>query len=125
MSKEIGSRGERLVAEYLEKKNYMVLAKNYRSTRGEIDIVARSSVKLAFIEVKTMLHSAIENLRFLIDEKKRSRIAYTAKKFLLEHKEYNDMQISFDVAVLKTNPFWDIEPEIIYIEDAFGDIDDK
>lgn len=51
----IGQRGEDLACEFLKKKGYAILARNYRKPWGEIDIVTRAKDgTLVFIEVKTM-----------------------------------------------------------------------
>lgn len=100
------------------------MEKNFRTRRGEIDIIAWSIDGLHFVEVKTMLATHFENLSFLIDEKKQAKIIETAKQFIMENRKYEKMKMSFDVAVLKTNPFLKVEPEIVYIENAFGDMYD-
>ncbi|MBP9702559.1 YraN family protein [Candidatus Woesebacteria bacterium] len=52
-----GNKGEHEAADYLEKKGYEILERNYREKYGEIDIVARCKVKvesyIVFVEVKT------------------------------------------------------------------------
>jgi putative endonuclease len=64
-TKELGNLGERIACEYLVKKGYKILGKNYRINLGEIDIIAKKkwSFKKAlqnknnktihFVEVKT------------------------------------------------------------------------
>lgn len=37
----MGSRGEALVASYLERRGWQVLARNWRTARGELDLVCR------------------------------------------------------------------------------------
>ena len=49
---QLGQEGERLAAEYLAKKGYHILKRNYRYHRHEIDIVAMHQTTLCFIEVK-------------------------------------------------------------------------
>ena len=122
MGNEIGNRGEQTVCEFLQKKRYSIVERNFRTGTGEIDMIAMNTTGLKFIEVKTMLHTDVENLRFLVDEKKQTKIVTVAKWFIATHQEYRDLPVSFDVAVLRTNPFLNVEPEIIYIENAFGDI---
>ena len=54
-----GKQGENLAAEYLEKKGYTIIEKNWRYSRlGEIDIIARDGSTLVFIEVKTRTSQA-------------------------------------------------------------------
>ena len=56
--RSFGAIGEQLAAEYLEKKGFVILDRNYRSGRfGEVDIVALEKDFLCFIEVKTRTSS--------------------------------------------------------------------
>ena len=53
---ETGKIGEEKACEYLMKKGYQIINRNYWKKFGEIDIVARAKDKtLVFIEVKTLL----------------------------------------------------------------------
>lgn len=56
MGNEIGSAGEKVVAQYLTESGYSIIVQNYRKRYGEIDIIAKKNDKIHFIEVKTMLH---------------------------------------------------------------------
>jgi putative endonuclease len=49
----LGALGERLAAEHLTRAGYLVLARNYRTRYGELDIIAADSRCLVFCEVKT------------------------------------------------------------------------
>lgn len=49
----VGNYGEDLACEYLKKRGYKILERNYRIRGGEIDIVARDGETLVFVEVKT------------------------------------------------------------------------
>ncbi len=52
-NKVTGNRGESLAAEHLMQKGYKILARNYRSKWGEVDIVAKVGEIVVFVEVKT------------------------------------------------------------------------
>ncbi len=55
MTGGLGKLGEDLACEFLKKKGYEILTRNYRKSWGEIDIVTRAKDgTLVFIEVKTM-----------------------------------------------------------------------
>jgi len=49
----LGRLGEAQAAEYLRKKGYKILARNFRTRWGEIDLVALNGSFLVLIEVKT------------------------------------------------------------------------
>jgi putative endonuclease len=49
----LGRHGERLAAEHLRRRGYAVLARNVRTARGEIDLIALDHKTLVFAEIKT------------------------------------------------------------------------
>ncbi|MEN9327773.1 MAG: hypothetical protein RI947_581 [Candidatus Parcubacteria bacterium] len=49
----VGMHGERLAREYLTHNGYSIVASNYSTRFGEIDIIAARAHSLIFIEVKT------------------------------------------------------------------------
>lgn len=52
-NKTTGNKGEAIACEYLKKRGYRILERNYRIRGGEIDIIARDREFLVFVEVKT------------------------------------------------------------------------
>ena len=48
-----GSAGEKYAADYLRRRGYLIIAKNYAIVGGELDIVALRGRTLVFVEVKT------------------------------------------------------------------------
>ncbi|MDR2028361.1 MAG: YraN family protein [Treponema sp.] len=96
----IGREGEKQAAAVLEGAGMRIIARNVRSGRGEIDIVALDGDTIVFVEVKTWAAYGIEELRFGIDRKKQRRIIETAKYFLSVHREYNCMAVRFDVVFI-------------------------
>jgi putative endonuclease len=92
-----GKRGEDRAAELLEAAGMSIVARNFRSREGEIDIIAREGETIVFVEVKTWSRYGIEELRYGLDPKKQRRIIETAKYFLTVHREYNGMAVRFDV----------------------------
>ena len=51
---KLGRRGEQLCAALLKHKGMVILARNFRTSYGELDIVARDGGTLVFVEVKTL-----------------------------------------------------------------------
>jgi len=55
----LGSYGEKLASEFLRKKGFRLVEKNFRTPRwGEIDLVMRDGDTLVFVEVKTRSESS-------------------------------------------------------------------
>ncbi|MCL2092965.1 MAG: YraN family protein [Treponema sp.] len=95
-----GPEGERAAISYLEEKGMKILEKNFRSRRGEIDIIALDGDCLVFVEVKNWSFLGIEALEQALDAKKRHKIIETSKYFLSLHREYRYMVIRFDVVFI-------------------------
>jgi len=115
-SKEKGKKAEELALEHLISKGFEILEKNYKTSFGEIDIIAKKKNILVFVEVK----SEFGEDEFLAEEKvdfrKREKILKVAEYFLLKNfqKLSKIKEIRFDVIVLRTR-----KGEIIHYESAF------
>ncbi|MCR4790002.1 MAG: YraN family protein [Treponemataceae bacterium] len=116
-TKICGNYGEEKACRYLIEKNYSILTRNYRTRRGEIDIIACKDDSLVFIEVKTLPSGNIETLSHLLGKNKRKRIAETSKRFLQKYRQYNRYYIRFDVIIIDMPEF---QP-VYHIENAFYD----
>ncbi|MCR5401597.1 MAG: YraN family protein [Treponema sp.] len=115
--KETGNAGEDKAAFYLIKKGYEIIQRNYRTRRGEIDIIAKKEELLVFVEVKTLPNGNAELLSHVLDQRKQKRIIKTAKCFLAIHRQYSNDFIRFDVIVNDMPGF----PEVYHIENAFAE----
>ena len=96
--KQLGNRGEQHVAATLERRGYSILAKNFSTKTGELDIVVQRGEIVAFVEVKTR-HDEYFPLSQLITPSKQQKIIKTAKMFIQKHAII-DKVFRFDVAVL-------------------------
>jgi len=96
-----GKLGEEKAASVLAAAGMDIIARNYRSKYGEIDIVAVSAETIIFIEVKSWASFGPEDLQYSLDIKKQQRIIKTAKYFLFENRKYSNMAIRFDVVFIQ------------------------
>ena len=78
----LGRWGERQARLLLEAKGYGVVATNFRSQTGEIDIVAVDGEELVFVEVKTRRGNAFGGAVESISPVRAERIAAVAEEFL-------------------------------------------
>ncbi|GAB6183354.1 YraN family protein [Thermodesulfovibrio hydrogeniphilus] len=107
---DLGREGEKLAAEYLNKKGYKILETNFRTKFGEIDIVAKNKDFIVIVEVKTRLSDKFGEPELAVDYRKQQKLKKLAL-YYLKHigKEY---PVRFDVIAIKGS-------EIHHIEDAF------
>lgn len=77
-----GSMGEQLAEKYLVNKNYYILAKNYHSTFGDIDIIASDGSSIVFVEVKTRTQNQFGTALDAITKNKLSKIVKTSQFYL-------------------------------------------
>lgn len=97
-----GLLAERVAARFLRDNGYQILHRNYRSRRGEIDIIAIDHGVLVFVEVRQRSLSSLVCPEESINVHKRQRIAYTAEHYLACHSFNGDCR--FDVVCISGDP---------------------
>ncbi len=111
---KLGHKGEGLAVKYLKRRGYRIIQRNFKTSMGEIDIIARDRETLVFIEVKTR-----ESLEYgqpfeSVTRAKRRKIANVATLFL---KKLRDVpQCRFDIVSICHKKG---KPEVDLIRDAF------
>jgi putative endonuclease len=95
---EFGRAGEDLGAEWLTKKGFVILARNWRHGRHEVDIIAGRSGVLHFIEVKTRRSTAFGYPEASVSRKKIAHIMQGATGWLLQRPGYRRTQ--YDVLAI-------------------------
>jgi len=111
---KLGEKGEGLAVKFLKKKGYKIIRQNYKTSIGEIDVIARDKKTLVFIEVKTR-ESLAYGLPFeAVGRKKKKKIAGVAQLYLKRLKEIPPCR--FDVVSICLEKG---KPEVELIRDAF------
>lgn len=101
MSKEVGDRGEMLVANLLKNNGWQILATQWRCKWGEIDLIACDRQWLIFVEVKTRgIYNLDANGSLAITPKKQAKLIKTALVFLDRHPQLSELACRFDVALV-------------------------
>lgn len=80
--KQVGIKGEDIAAEFLKKKGYRLISRNFKTPVGEIDIIASDGKTLVFAEVKTRRDSAFGEPFEAVDYRKREKIKKVALYYL-------------------------------------------
>src|SRR3989338_5060614 len=112
--KQLGARGEALVARHLRERGFSILAQNYLIRGGEIDLVAGNDEYVLFVEVKTRLNVDV-SLFELISRAKQRAMTKTALHFIGVHG-LEDKSYRFDVALIDYTRH---VPALEYVENAF------
>ncbi|HOP55832.1 MAG TPA: YraN family protein [bacterium] len=99
----LGNLGEKKALEYLKNLGYDILAVNFYSQRGEIDIIAEDKGTLSFVEVKTRTGKKFGDPEESITLKKRERIVRTAL-YYLHSRGWPRLSCRFDVLTVKIDP---------------------
>jgi putative endonuclease len=80
----LGRRGERTACRFLRGRNFDILLRNYRTSSGEIDLVARDGMILCFIEVRTRRSTSKSRPAQGLSERQKKRICDAAMHYLGE-----------------------------------------
>ena len=90
-----GSWGEMLAAKYLKRKGYTIVGMNYSCRFGEIDIIAKDSKYIVFVEVKLRKNDDFALAREFVTRAKQERLIKTASLWLADNP--TEKQPRFDV----------------------------
>ena len=113
-----GKWGEETAARYLEKKGYQILARNYRTPYGEIDLVARQGTVMVFVEVKARSSTRYGYPEEAVDEGKAERLLAAVDTYWQENeKDFGDWRVDV-IAVRRLES--GKEPEIVHFENALS-----
>lgn len=93
-----GRIAEAVAVAYLRLTGWRILARDWRSPAGEIDIIARRRHILAMIEVKT--RGTLSNAGEAIGARQQTRIGRAASLYLARHGELASLDVRFDAILI-------------------------
>ncbi len=86
--KIIGDKGEDIAENYLKKKGYKIIERNFKTRSLEIDIIAEKENILVFVEVRSKTKNNFGTPEETIDFKKLRKLKSNAEKYI-NYKKYN------------------------------------
>lgn len=110
-----GAQGGDVAVDYLLKKGYRILERNFRLERAEIDIVAKDKDQIVFVAVKARRSKLYGDQEVSITEAKCRQLWKTAEGYLLKYN-LEAANYRFDVIAIQYN---DDVPDIRHLIDAF------
>ena len=111
-----GQEGEAEAERYLRRKGYRIVARNLRSSLGELDLVAEDGRVLVFIEVKARRTAQFGGAIHAVHRQKQQKLIRLASQFLAQ-RHWMDRSCRFDVVLLEATATAALRVE--HIENAF------
>ena len=90
-----GALGEQAAVDYLRQNGFMIVERNYRIGRSEVDIIASRYDELHFVEVKTRKYSSMTAPEEAITEQKLRAMRRAASAYMAQHHSMLEPRFSF------------------------------
>ena len=108
-----GQAGESRAAAYLQHQGYIILQRNYRHKRAEVDIIAQKENLLVFVEVKTRGTDRYGYPEEAVGSKKEEMLLSAAEAFIYDTGWQHEVRFDI-ISITLTTP-----ATVHHIEDAF------
>jgi putative endonuclease len=112
---KFGQKGEEIAVRHLKKEGYKIIATNYRTKLGEIDIIAQDKDTIVFAEVKTRRSVQFGNPKQAVTIQKQKKISMVAL-YYLKATGQSTARARFDVVGVISNRD---KPQVEIIKNAF------
>ncbi|MFV5360985.1 YraN family protein [Acinetobacter oleivorans] len=128
LAQQLGKWAEQTALNLLQAQNYVWVASNYHSRRGEVDLIVKRGQELVFVEVKARTIGNYGQACEMVTWTKQKKIIKTAMRFLQCYPSYQDFYCRFDVIcfdfpqkIAKTvqHDFSKFHYDLQWIENAF------
>ncbi len=107
-SRELGQKGEAVAAKYYIDRGCRLLAHNFRTRQGELDLVLLDGETVVIAEVKTRTDAGFAAPAQAVGPQKQRRLILAAELFL-QQKRLGDCPVRFDVVeVLPGSKGWQV-----------------
>lgn len=116
---DFGTLAENLAAEYLKKKHYTIVDRNFRYQKAEIDIIADFNGLTVVVEVKARSYNTVIEPHEAVTKKKIKSIVLCADFFMQENNL--NTEVRFDIITVLPDKSGTLQ--IQHIEDAFKSFD--
>lgn len=112
-----GHAAEDLALRHLEQHGLQLVTRNFRCTRGEIDLIMRQDATLVFVEVRARRNDTYGSGADSVDARKQAKLNAAAAFYLQQHAALANSPCRFDVVAIS---FASDPPQLDWIPDAFG-----
>ena len=109
----LGNLGEDIAADFLKKKGYKIIERNFKKRYGDIDIVAKEGDTISFVEVKTRIGDKFGKGEESITPWKLNTLVKSVNFYKLVHPEL-DGALRIDVVTISMNTSREVEKISLY-----------
>ena len=99
--RQLGIEGEEVAVRFLKKKGYKIVSRNFKSSVGEMDIIAEDGDTLVFVEVKTRTDDSFGHPFEAVTNKKQEKLRKVALSYLKHSRR--EVASRFDVLSIETD----------------------
>ena len=85
-NRRLGIDGENMACDFLQKRGYKIIDRNYRTRRGEIDIIAEKDKTIIFVEVKARKNIRMGNGAESVTNEKIRHMVYAINMYLYQNR---------------------------------------
>ena len=112
---QLGQWGEEVAADYLRRKGYVIVERNWKSGHRDLDIIAWDEERqtLVFVEVKTRRNRLFTAPEQAVNYQKMQHLRQASHHYVKYRR--TDCNVRFDVITVVGSP--ETEPEVEHIED--------
>ena len=98
--RSLGQRAEALALTHLERAGLVLLCRNARAGRGEIDLILRDGDTLVFVEVRARRGGALVTAAESLSPHKCAKVRETAERLVANRPEWQGLYCRFDVVAV-------------------------
>lgn len=101
-NKKLGNWGEDLAVNFLRRRGFFIIERNFYTTYGEIDIVAKCGNDYYFIEVKTRRNSSLAT-DLSVGYRKKQSLKRSISRYCLKRNVVGDIGLISAIVIIYPN----------------------
>ncbi len=112
---KIGVKGEQIAEYFLQKKGYIILHRNWRAGKKEVDIIILKDGMVAIVEVKSRSGTKFAYPEEAVNGKKKAHLKAAAMIFMDNFPQYKNVRFDIVSVLFLENGV----EEVVHFEEAF------
>jgi TIGR00252 family protein len=106
MQKQLGVWAEQQAAQLMQQQDFQLIARNWHSRYGELDLVMQREQELVFVEVKARAKTGYALAYESVSSAKQRKVLQTAVCFIQKNPQFAHYYYRFDVICFDFNRYF-------------------